>query len=89
MLYADDACIVSQSPQVLTNMMEVTVEVCRAFALAVSAKKTEMLCMHLPRESWTMVPVEAAGQIYKPGKYFSDLPGVRRDQNPRYVRRNH
>ena len=89
MLYADDACIVSQSPQVLTNMMEVAVEVCRAFALAVSAKKTEMLCMHLPRESWKMVPVEAAGQIYKPVKYSSDVPGGRRDRNPGYVRQNH
>ena len=41
MLYADDACIVSRSPQGLAKMMEVIVEVCRAFGLAVSAKKTE------------------------------------------------
>ena len=41
MLYADGACIVSQSPQGLAKMMEVIVEVCRAFALTVSAKKTE------------------------------------------------
>ena len=40
MLYADDACIVSRSPQGLAKMMEVIVEVCRAFALTVSAKKT-------------------------------------------------
>ena len=32
MLYADDACIVSRSPQGLTKMIEVVVEVCRAFA---------------------------------------------------------
>ena len=31
-LYAVDACIVSRSPQELANMMEVVVEVCRAFA---------------------------------------------------------
>ena len=31
-LYADDACTVSRSPQGLVKMMEVIVEVCRAFA---------------------------------------------------------
>ena len=36
MLYADDACIVSRSPQGLAKMMEVIVEVSRAFALTVS-----------------------------------------------------
>ena len=50
MLYADDACIVSRSPQGLAKMMEVIVEVCRAFALTVSAKKTETsmscACLH-------------------------------------------
>ena len=46
MLYADDACIVSRSPQGLAKMTEVSVEVCRAFALTVSAKKTETTCPH-------------------------------------------
>ena len=41
MLYAGDACIVSRSPQGLAKMMEVIVEVCRAFAFTVSAKKTD------------------------------------------------
>ena len=40
MLYVDDACIVSRSPQGLAKRMEVIVEVCRAFALTVSAKET-------------------------------------------------
>ena len=44
MLYADDACIVSRSPQGLAKMMEVIVKVCRVFALTVSAKKTESMC---------------------------------------------
>ena len=48
MLYADDACIVSRSPQGRAKMMEVIVEVCRAFVLAVSAKKTETMCMPPP-----------------------------------------
>ena len=65
MLYADDACIVLRSPQGLTEMMEVIVEVCRAIALNVSAKKTESMCMPPPHSSRAMVRVEAAGQIYK------------------------
>ena len=47
MLYVDDSCVVSRSPQGLAKMMEVIVEVCRAFVLTVSAKKTEtILCPH-------------------------------------------
>ena len=65
MLCADDACIVSRSSQGLANMMEVIVEICRAFALTVSAKKTETMCMPPPRTPRTMVRVEAVGQIYK------------------------
>ena len=64
-LYADDACIVSRSPQELAKIMEVIVEVCRAFALPVLAKKTETMCMPPPRTPRTMVQVEAAGQTYK------------------------
>ena len=61
MLYADDACIVSRSPQGLAKMMEVIVEVCGAFALTVSAKKTEtIMCMSPPRTPRTIVQVEAA-----------------------------
>ena len=65
MLYADDACIVSRSPQGPAKMMEVIADVCRAFALAMSAKKTETMCMPPPRTPRTMVRGEAAGQIYK------------------------
>ena len=47
MLYADDACIVSRSPQGLAKMMEVIVEVCRTFALTVSAKMPRpCACLH-------------------------------------------
>ena len=71
--YADDACIVSQSPQGLAKIMEVIVEVCRVFALIVSAKKTETMCMPPPRTLWTMVRIEAVGQIYKQVQSFTDL----------------
>ena len=64
-LYADDACIVSRSPQGLAKMMEIMVEVCRAFALTVSAKKIETMCMPPLRSPRTMVRIEAARQIYK------------------------
>ena len=76
MLYADDACIVSRSPQGLAEITEVIVEVCRAFALTVSAKKTETMCMPPPRTPRTMVRIEAAGQIYKQVQSFTYLsPG--------------
>ena len=76
MLYAADACIVSRSPQELTKMMEFIVEVCRAFALTVSAKKTEIMCMPPPRTPRTMVRVDAAGQIYKQVQFFIYLGGA-------------
>ena len=49
MLYADDPCIVSRSPLGPAKMTEVIGEVCRAFALAVSAKKADTMCMPPPR----------------------------------------
>ena len=76
MLYADDACIVSRSPQGLAKLMEVVVEVCRAFALTVSANKTETMCMPPPRTSRTMVRIEAAGQIYKQVQSLNYLEGA-------------
>ena len=76
MLYADDACIVSRSPQGLDKLMEVIVEVYRAFALPMSAKKTETMCMPPPRPPRTMVQIEAAGQIYKQVESFTYLGGA-------------
>ena len=76
MLYVDDACIVSRSPQGLAKMMEAIVEVCRAFALTVSAKKTEAMCMPPPRTPRMMVQVEAAGQTYKQVQFFTYLRGA-------------
>ena len=70
MLYADDACIVSRSPQGLPKMMKGLAKVCRVFALTVSAKKTEM---PPPRTSRTVVRVEAAGQTYKQVQSFTYL----------------
>ena len=54
-------------------MTEDIVEFCRAFALTVSAKKTETMCMPPPR---TMVRIEAAGQTYKQVQSFTYLGGA-------------
>ena len=57
-------------------MMEVIVEICRAYVLTVSAKKTETMCMPPPRTPRTMVRVEAAGQIYKQVQSLTYLGGA-------------
>ena len=76
MLYGDDACIGLRSPQGLAKMMEVLVEVCRAFALTVPAKKTETMCMPPPRTPRMMVQVKAPGQTYKQVQSFTYLGGA-------------
>ena len=76
MLYADDACIVSRSPEGLAKMMEAIVEVCRAFAATVSATKTETMFMSPPRTPRTMVQIEAAGQTYKQVQSLTYLAGA-------------
>ena len=57
-------------------MMEGIVEVCRVFALTVSAKKTQTMCMPPPSTPRTMVRIEAAGQIYKQVLCFTYLRGA-------------
>ena len=56
--------------------MEVIVEVCRTFALTVSAKETETMCMPPSRPPRTVVRVETAGQIYKQLQSFTYLGGA-------------
>ena len=46
MLYADDAGVVSQSPEPLRKMMGVIVFVCAVFGFTVSETKTEIMCLH-------------------------------------------
>ena len=73
MLYEEDACIVSRSPQGLAKIMEVMIEVCQAFALTVSAEKTDIMCMSPPRKPRTMVRVKATRKIYKQVEPFTYL----------------
>ena len=65
MLSADDAGIISRSPDGLEKIMTVIVTACAAFGLTVSEAKTEI--MRLQTKGGGRVPftVTAAGQVYK------------------------
>ena len=72
MLYADEAGVVSQSPEQLRKMMGVIVVVCAAFGLTISEAKTEIMCLRakgMP-ESTATFSVEAAGQVYNQTNEF-------------------
>ena len=72
MLYADDAGVVSQSPEQLRKMMGVIVGVCSAFGLTVSEAKTEIMCLRakgMP-ESTATFNVEEGGQVYNQTNEF-------------------
>ena len=77
MLYADDAGVVSRSPEQLMKMMEVIAVVCAAFGLTESEAKTEIMCLPakgMP-ESTATFSVEAAGQVYNQTYEFAYLGG--------------
>ena len=78
MLYADDAGVVSQSPeQQLRKTMGVVVVVCAAFGLTVSEAKTGIICLRskrMPGYTATL-SVEAAGQVYNPTNELVYLGG--------------
>ena len=77
MLYADDAGVVSRSPEQLRKMMEVVVVVCAAFGLTVSEAKTEIMCLRAKgiSESTATFSVEAAGQVYNQTNEYVYLGG--------------
>ena len=77
MLYADDAGVVSQSPEQVRKMMEVIVVVCAACGLTVSETKTEIMCLRakgMP-ESTATFSIEAAGQVYNQTNEFVSFGG--------------
>ena len=49
MLDADDACVISQSPQGLAKMISICVQICGAFGFTVSEKYTETTCTPKPQ----------------------------------------
>ena len=80
MLYADDAGVVSQSPEQLRKMMGViVVVVCAAFGIiTVSEAKTEIMCLRakgMPESTAIIFSVEAAGQVYSQTNEFEYLGG--------------
>ena len=77
MLYADDAGVVSQSPEQLRKMIGVIVIVCAAFGLTVSEAKTEIISLRakgMPESTATFI-VEAAGQVFNQTNEFVYLGG--------------
>ena len=68
MLQADDAGVVSQSPEQLRKMMGVIVAVCAAFGLTVSEAKTEIMCLRA--KGMPEFSVEAAGRVYNQKNEF-------------------
>ena len=84
LLYANDACIVLRSPQGLAKMMEVIVEVCRAFTLTVSAVEAYSNHVSVNRGRWCeSKPLRKSTSRCNPS-----LSRERRDQNPGHVRWN-
>ena len=83
MLYADDACIISRSPQGNAKIVEVIVEVCRTFALTVSAKTTETMCMPPPHTADDGASRSSRANLQGAIRY---LHRKRRDRNPEHVR---
>ena len=77
MPYADDAGVVSQSPEQLRKMMGVIVVVCAEFGLTISEAKTEIMCIRAKRmpESTAIFSVEVAGQVYNQTNEFAYLGG--------------
>ena len=77
MLYADDAGVVSQSPEQLRKMMGVIVVACAVFGLTVSEAKTDNMCSGAKgmSESTAIFSVEAAGQVYNQTNEFVYLGG--------------
>ena len=72
MLYADDAGVVSQSPEQLRKMVGVIVVVCAAFGLTVSEAKTNIICLRTKgmSESTATFSAEAVGQVYNQTNKF-------------------
>ena len=73
MFYADDAGVVSQSPEQVRKMMGVVVVVCAAFRLTLSVAKTEIMCLRtkgMSESSPAIFSAEAAGQAYNETNEF-------------------
>ena len=84
MLCADDACIGSRSPQGLAKMMEVIVEVCRAFVNRVGEEDGDHV--YAPTTYTTDDGANRSSRANLQTGAILHLPRGRRDRNPGYVR---
>ena len=78
MLYADDAGVVSHSPEQLRKMTRMIVVVHAVVGFTVSEAKTEIMCLRakgMP-ESTATFSAEAAGQVYNQTNKFVYLEGT-------------
>ena len=77
MVYADDAGIVSQSPEQPRKMMGLIVVVFATFTPTVSEAKTEIMrsCTKRIPEPTAIFSVEEAGQVYNQANEFVNLGG--------------
>ena len=77
MLYADDARVVSHSPEQLRKMRGVILVEYAPFGLTVSEAKPEIMCLRTKRmpESTAIFSVEVAGQVYNQTNEFVYLWG--------------
>ena len=82
MLYADEAGVVSQSPEQMRKMMGAIVVVCAAFGLTVSEAKTEIMCLRakgMP-ESTATFRVRGSRLRVQPNERVCILRGKRQPQ---------
>ena len=86
MLYADDACIVSRSPQGLAKMMEVIVEVSRAFLCVSRFDKEDRDHVHASTAYTTDDGTSRSGRANVQIASTLHLPRGHRDRSPRHVR---
>ena len=75
-LFADDTCIMSRSPQGLERIMATLVEVFGAFGLTVSEKKTETMSFPIPHAPATTIAFITTGQQYRHMTSFIYLGGA-------------
>ena len=89
--HADVACIVSRSPQGLAKVLEIIVEVCRAFALTVRRRRQGPCAYlhHVHRGRWceSKRPGKTTNR-YNHSPTIIHLPRGRCDRNPGRVRWN-
>ena len=77
MFYADDAGVVSQSPEQLRKMVGMIVVVCVAFSLTVSEAKTEIMRSRAKgmSEATAIFSVETTDQVYNQTNEFVNFGG--------------